>query len=438
MTGKNYWQDRQEQKYLAGEKKVNDYYTGLKKSFEQAKTEIQSVINDFYWRYAEENGLTFASAQLKLSQAEIGGLRAFINKVNENTGKYNLELNNMSIRARITRYEALEKQIDAQLQQLYAIEYQHKGEELLKEVYSDSYYQTWFNIDQYHGFHSEFAQISAQAVNELITYPFNGADFSTRLWKQKDYLMQQLGESITTMLVQGRNPQTLTSDFSKKFGTREYEAYRLLHTEGSFIMEQASQSAYAEDGVEKYQWLATLDAKTCEDCQAMDGMTFDVGKGVVGITMPPLHSFDRCTTVPYYDDQDLSAETRVARDYESGASQKVPANMKYPEWKDKYITKETEKEYSDLIGLSTSNGLKVTGISDHLVSRAIERKVSAENAKDALLNPLKVGKIKKGEDGNSQEYTGEYARVIINPDTGNIITIWKTKSKLRNKLKGAK
>ncbi len=334
---KQYWQERQELKYLAGEQKVNDYYTGLKRSFEQAKREIQSVINDFYWRYAQENGVTYASAQLLLSRAEIGELQDFIDKVKDNVGRYDQELNNMSIRARITRYEALQKQVDALLQQLYSVEYQINGEQLMKDVYTDSYYRSWYNIDQYHGFHQEFAQVSTQAIEELITYPFDGAGFSTRIWKQKDHMLQQLNESITSMLIQGRNPQTLAKDFSKKFETKEFEAYRLLHTEGSFIMEQASQVAYKEDGVEKYKWLATLDIKTCERCRERDGKTYDVDKAVAGVNMPPLHSFDRCTTVPHYDNQDATDRTRKARDPVVGKSYEVPANMTYKQWHKEFI-----------------------------------------------------------------------------------------------------
>lgn len=333
-----YWKKRQEQKYLSGEKKVNDYYVGLKKSFEQSKREIQKSINDFVMRYgAENNSPSYATALRKLNKTEIGDLQAFIDLAKENMGKYNLELNNMSLKARITRYQALEKQIDAQLQQLYAIEYQYKGEELLKEVYSDSYYKTWFNIDQYKGFHAEFAQINAQSVEELIKYPFNGADFSTRLWKQKSDMLQKLNESITTTLIQGRNPMTLSKEFAKTFGTKEYEAYRLLHTEGSFIIEQASQDAYVEDGVARYEWLATLDTKTCEHCQALDGKTFEVGKGVVGVNMPPLHCFDRCTTIPSYPDEDLSEDTRVARNKTTGKSYELPATTTYKEWLEKYV-----------------------------------------------------------------------------------------------------
>ncbi len=334
---KPYWEERQEKKYLVGEKKVNDYYRDLKRSFEHSRREIQSTINDFYWKYAEENQVSFASAQLKLSHAEIGELQDFIDLAKANIGKYNLELNNMSIRARITRYEALMRQIDAQLQQLYAIEYQYKGEELLREIYTDTYYRTWFNIDQYHGFHQEFAQINAKTVEELIRYPFNGADFSTRLWGQKEHMLQKLNESITTMLIQGRNPKTLAGEMAKTFGTKEYEAYRLLHTESSFIMGQGTLAGYKEDGVEKYQILATLDIKTSVICREQDGEVYDVDKAVVGINYWPFHPHCRTTDVPVYDDDDLSEETRTARDPATDTTYEVSADTTYEQWYKEYI-----------------------------------------------------------------------------------------------------
>lgn len=339
MANTSYWEKRQEQKFLAGEKKVKDYYKNLEKSFEQAKKEIQMVINDFVTRYAIENDTPggFAKAQRLLNRTELGDLDDFIDKVKANMGKYNQELNNMSYKVRITRYQALEKQIDAILQQLYAVDYQYQGEEVLKEVYSDAYYQTWFNIDQYKGFHQEFAQINAQVVDELIRYPFNGADYSTRLWKQKDHMLQQLNESITTMLIQGRNPMTLSKDFSKKFETKEFEAYRLLHTEGSFMIEQGTLAAYKEDGVEKYQILATLDTKTSDICRDADGDVYDVDKAVTGKNYPPLHVFCRSTTVPHYEDADTWLDERVARDPDTGKTYKVWADTKYPEWYEKYV-----------------------------------------------------------------------------------------------------
>lgn len=335
VDNKEYWEKRQLKKYLSGEKQIIDYYKELRRSFEQSKQEIQSVINDFYWRYAEDNQVTYAAAQLRLSKTELGTLQSFIDKVNKSMGKYDLEVNNLSIKSRLTRYEALQIEIDAILQNLYAVEYEYKGIDKLKDVYSESYYRTWFNIDQYNGYHLNFAQINAKAVEELIKYPFDGADFSTRLWKQKDFMLQQLNESITTMLVQGRNPKTLAPDFAKKFKTREHEAYRLLHTEASYIIEQASQDMYEEDKVERYQWIATLDRKTCELCQALDNKIFKVGEGIPGKTLTPRHPLCRCTTIPYYDEPD-EEDTRVARN-SKGKTYKVPASTSYEQWRKKYL-----------------------------------------------------------------------------------------------------
>jgi len=334
---KSYWEKRQELTYLAGEKKVSAYYKELQKAFEQARREIRKVINDFYMRYARENKISFTDAQKQLSRMELGELQDFIDLINESMGKHNLRLVNMSIKARITRYQALEKQIDAVLQRLYAIEYELKGEELLKEVYSDSYYRTWFNIDQYYGFHQKFAQVNPRTIDELIRYPFNGADFSSRIWKQKDHMLQALTEDITTMLVQGKNPQTLVKDFARRFKTKEYEAYRLLHTESSFVIEQGSLAAYKEDGVEKYQILATLDMKTSDICREQDGKIYETDKATVGVNYPPFHPFCRTTTIPYYEDDDKEVGTRAARDPATGKVYKVPSNMTYREWQKKYI-----------------------------------------------------------------------------------------------------
>ena len=337
---KGYWELRQEQKYLAGEMQINEYYKGLEKAFNQAKREITSTINDFYMKYAKDNKLSYADTQRLLNKVEISDLQAYISKVNESMGKYDLELNNMGLKARLTRYQALETQIDATLQQLYSIDYELKGKELLKEVYTDQYYRTWYNTDVFKGFHSEFAQIDPYTINELIKYPFNGANFSDRLWKQKDHMLVQLNESLTTMLIQGKHPSTLSSQFARNvsggvldrtFKSKRFEAYRLLHTEGSFIIEQGTLAGYKEDGVEKYQILATLDSRTSQTCRHQDGKIYDVDKAVVGVNLSPFHMLCRTTTTPYYEDEDYSQDTRVARDSE-GKTYKVPATMKYKEW----------------------------------------------------------------------------------------------------------
>lgn len=146
-------------------------------------------------------------------------------------------------------------------------------------------------------------------------------------------------ESMTTMMVTGAHPRSLSRDFAKKFNAREFDAYRLLHTEGSFMASQATHDMYKQDEVEKYQVIATLDSKTCEICRPHDTEVYDVDKAVVSVNMPPFHCFCRCTDVPYYDDEDLSDQTRVARDANGNAIE-VPANMSYKEWKARFLDSE--------------------------------------------------------------------------------------------------
>ena len=339
-----YWQERQEAMYKAGEMRVNKYFTRLEKAFNQTRRELQKTIDAFYFRYAEENGLSFATAQKKLDAEELGELRDFIDLAMQNIGRYNQQVNNMSIKARITRYQALEAQVDAILRQLYAIDYGAEAEKTMQEVYVDTYYRTWYNADQYHGFHAEFAQVSPTVVEKLLEYPFNGAAFSERLWKQKDHLQAQLMEAVTTMLIQGRHPSTLTKDFAKKMQSKKFDAYRLLHTESSFLMSEATHAGYKEDGVEKYEILATLDSKTCNVCGELDNKVYEVGKEVTGVNMPPFHPLCRCTTVPHYDDTPTEGLTRVARDSETGKNYEVPADMSWKEWKKEYVDKQEENQ----------------------------------------------------------------------------------------------
>ena len=359
----DYWETRQAEMYQAGEMRVNQYFARLEKAFNQTKRELQKTIEAFYFRYAKENGLSYAEAQKRLDKEELGELKDFIALAMQNIGKYNQTVNNMSIKARITRYQALEAEVDAILRQLYAVDYEAMAEETMREVYEESYYRTWYNIDQYRGFHAAFAQISPETVEKLLEYPFNGANFSSRLWKQKDHLQTQLMESLTTMMIQGRHPSTLAKDFAKKMQSKKFDAYRLLHTESSFLMSEATHAGYKEDGIEKYQILATLDSKTCGVCGDLDRKVYEVDKAVVGVNMPPFHPLCRCTDTPYREGVDHSSLTRTARDAD-GNYIDVPADMTYKEWRKKFIEKASDSGIMETEGETLKMNLQFFAESD--------------------------------------------------------------------------
>lgn len=331
----DYWKKRQEQLFLQGEKSIKEYYKELKKAFTIAQNEIKLQLFEFYSQYAEENGVSFVEAQKRLSQTELKGLQEYIERVQQTMGTYDLTLSNMSIKARVTRLEALQMQIDAILQELYATSYEQKGKEVLTNIYEDNYNQLWYHSDKYLGIHQEFAYINLRDVEHVISYPFNGQNFSQRLWKQKDFLQMKLNECLTHSLILGTEPSKLAKEFATHFERREYEAYRLLHTETSYVLEQSTLAGYKESGVEYYKILATLDQKTSDICKKQDGKVYAVSVAVVGVNYPPFHIFCRTTTVPEYED--VPAEGfRMARG-EDGKPMKVPADMTYLEWEKKYL-----------------------------------------------------------------------------------------------------
>lgn len=69
-------------------------------------------------------------------------------------------------------------------------------------------------------------------------------------------------------------------------------------------------------------------------------------------------------------------------------------------------------------------------ISDHAKNRQKERGVSDNEIADTVNKPSKVGDVKYDDKGRaSQRVENENIVVIINPDTGKVITTWRKHSK---------
>lgn len=80
-----------------------------------------------------------------------------------------------------------------------------------------------------------------------------------------------------------------------------------------------------------------------------------------------------------------------------------------------------------LVGITTQNGITITGKSSHFIARTIgsvEQKrngVLIEYSKRALEKPVKVKKIKFNKNGKSQKFEGNNCFVTVNPETGILI-----------------
>lgn len=98
----------------------------------------------------------------------------------------------------------------------------------------------------------------------------------------------------------------------------------------TYIKKQLSQMK--ADGIEKYEFLATLDTETCPVCGALDKKIFSVSQAKIGVNCPPMHDGCRCVIIEYFDDEFSSGSTRAARDPKTGKTIYVP-DISYTEWK---------------------------------------------------------------------------------------------------------
>ena len=116
----------------------------------------------------------------------------------------------------------------------------------------------------------------------------------------------------------------------------------------------------------------------------------------------------------------------VPKTFQTFQKHKLADDEKYRDWKKAYRWENKRLSFQSIIGQTTSTGIEITGISGHTVDRAVQRGFSVESALDALQNPIKIGKIKIDDKGQpSQKYRGKNAEIVINPETGNIISGWR-------------
>lgn len=343
----SYWEQRAIDSIGRMESAVNGALPEMIKSFEAARRDLNDAVYRFFGRYAKNNAVTLDEAQRLLSLDELrefrGNLREYEKLARESIGTFNLEVDNLSVKARITRLEALETQCGAILQKLYQAQ-KRQIEGTAEQVYTEEYYRRLFDVEQYTGFQFLYSQIPTDTIAKVLAQPVQGADISTRLWRQDIDTGFRIRQTLNQMFVTGRTPQDFAEELQRAIGAvrtnpdgtpggtgKKYEAYRLLYNESAHVVNQAHLQAYRDDGLDEYEIVATLDKATCDICAPQDGKHYPTEKAVEGINHPSFHVNCRCTTAPYIDLKNLNS-TRMARDPVTGESVRTTAKD-YGEWK---------------------------------------------------------------------------------------------------------
>lgn len=141
-----------------------------------------------------------------------------------------------------------------------------------------------------------------------------------------------LMEQLTIGLAQGESVPALTRRIRPVVELSKRHTETLVRTATNHVSTQAREITYAENDevIKGVQFLATLDSRTSDICQSLDGEVFKPTEG----PRPPMHHQCRSTTVPVLKSwkelgiplKEASVSTRASMNGQ------VASSVKYPEW----------------------------------------------------------------------------------------------------------
>jgi SPP1 gp7 family putative phage head morphogenesis protein len=335
MKSEEYWAKRMEQLNEAQLAKGEAYVQNMNREYGKAMSSIQKDIDVFYQRFAKNNGVDMASARQMLKAGELKefkwSVEDYIKAGRENAidQRWMKELENASIRVRMSRLESLQLQMRQHIELLSA-KRQAGAANTMGGIYKDNYYRSIFELQKGVGLGASFAKLDSRSIDSLLITPWapDGSNFSSRIWTDRTKLVHELQTTLTQGLIRGDSSDKMITQLSERMGVSRSRAETLILTESAYFSGASRRAAYAELDVEKFKNVATLDKRTSEKCRTMDGSIFLVSEAQAGLNCSPFHGRCRTVDIPHYEE---NVQQRAARD-EEGKTYDVPGDLTYPEW----------------------------------------------------------------------------------------------------------
>lgn len=339
-----YWKNRYEEEMERVMHQADGPKKDLRKYADTVIRRLEKDINDWYQRYANENGMSLADAKKQLNARE---LKAFnmdleeyraIAERDELSEAHKKMLKQASARQQLDRVQELYINTVQELESW--AKYQDSTiSDLLSNVYESSNYRAAWMTQSMKGEYGKYGQVDHRTIQRIIDSPWtpDGKNFSARIWDNRKQLATSLQNDFIQALIAGDGTATMSEAIAKRMNTSYNNANRLVETELARVHSQAFMDCMDELDIDAVEILATLDGKTSPICRRMDGKYVRCKDAKPGVTIPPFHCHCRSTTVPYIPA--VYGSERAARDPKTGKTVFVDGELDYGEWKKRYISK---------------------------------------------------------------------------------------------------
>lgn len=227
MDNGSYWKKRFAALEDGQYQKSKEYMQDVEKQFRAASFKIQQDIEKWYYRLADNNGVSYAGAKKLLKADELEEFHwdvdTYIRHGKESgiNGKWIKELENASARVHINYLKAMKIQVQQETEKLYQ-EFHNGITGFIKNSYKDGFYKCAYEVEKGTGIGHNLAALDTARIEKVIKKPWaqDGMDFSGRIWKNKSRLVETLHTELVQCIIRGQNPDEGAKALAKKTGCK--------------------------------------------------------------------------------------------------------------------------------------------------------------------------------------------------------------------------
>lgn len=280
-----YWERRQRQLNEQMERDEEKLKKRLSSYFDTEYRKLENQIAAYYKRYGTDNVIQYRRLMEDLPEED---KRLLIEQMDVFAEKYPEYADLMPIRESIynlNRLEGLQYSVRMQQLEIGAVENEqitaHLNRQAMRGVNAAA---------DMMGFGKNFYSNNPDITKLFVNVPWsNGGNFSDRIWGNTSKLAEYLNTDIAQGLARGDSYDRLIKRLQKRFGdVSRKDAYRLIYTEGTYVMAEATIQPFTED-FEKYRLSTVGDGKACSICRGVAREVFDISDRQPGVNFPPLH-----------------------------------------------------------------------------------------------------------------------------------------------------